>query len=190
MSNIPAFEIGLWNAWIFMLPHVLTFPLFFRLAKAIDPPNIPEAGMSKPMLSFCCLSKMIYFPAVIYSVFLPLKLGTVWFYTGLPLTLIGLAAYAIFLVNWANTPPGKPVTKGLYRYSRNPMYVSSSLLLLGVTIASASWVFLLITIIITVGEVVFIGLEEQGCLERYGDVYREYMQRTPRWIGTPKSGKR
>ena len=127
--------------------------------------------------------------AVIYSVFLPLKLGTVWFYTGLPVMLLGLAAYIMFLVSWANTLPGKPVTGGVYRYSRNPMYVSTSLLLLGVAIASASWVFLSITIIITVGEVVFIGLEEQGCIEHYGDVYREYMNRTPRWIGIPKSGK-
>ena len=30
--------------------------------------------------------------------------------------------------------------------------------------------------------------EERCCLERYGNVYREYMNRTPRWIGIPKSG--
>jgi hypothetical protein len=33
MSLIPTFEIGVWNAWIFMLLGVLTFPLFFRVAK-------------------------------------------------------------------------------------------------------------------------------------------------------------
>jgi protein-S-isoprenylcysteine O-methyltransferase Ste14 len=138
------------------------------------------------MMSFCCLSKLIYFPAVIYSIFLPLKLKTAWFYTGLPIALIGLAVYAIFLVNWADTPPGKPVTRGLYRYTRHPMYISSSLLLLGVTVASASWVFLLITVITTVGEVVFAGHEEKGCLNQYGDAYREYMDRTSRWLGIPK----
>jgi protein-S-isoprenylcysteine O-methyltransferase Ste14 len=186
MLNAPAFEIGLWNAWIFMLPHVATFPIFFRLAKGKESPDIQRAGLSKLMMSFCCLSKLIYFPAVVYSVFLPLQLKTAWFYTGLPIALIGLAVYAIFLVNWADTPPGKPVTSGLYRYTRHPMYISTSLLLLGVTVASASWVFLLITVITTVGEVVFAGHEEKGCLNQYGDAYREYMDRTSRWLGIPK----
>jgi len=30
-------------------------------------------------------------------------------------------------------------------------------------------------------------LEEQGCLDHYGDSYREYMKRTPRWIGMPRT---
>jgi protein-S-isoprenylcysteine O-methyltransferase Ste14 len=31
--------------------------------------------------------------------------------------------------------------------------------------------------------------EERGCLEKYGEAYRQYMNRTPRWIGLPRSGK-
>jgi len=53
--------------------------------------------------------------------------------------------------------------------------------------STASWIFLLIAMIITVGAVVLVGLEEQGCFKHYGDVYREYMDRTPRWIGLPRS---
>jgi protein-S-isoprenylcysteine O-methyltransferase Ste14 len=34
-----------------------------------------------------------------------------------------------------------------------------------------------------------IGAEERFLLEKYGDVYREYLNRTPRWIGIPKSRK-
>jgi len=180
-------ELGLWNAWIFMLPHILTFPFFFRLAKGKDAPGPSGVDLSKTMMAFCIFSKFVYFPAMIYSIFLPLKLETMWFYMGLPVTLIGLVTYMIVIVNWANTPPGEPVTTGLYLYSRHPMYVTSSLFLLGLSIASASWIFLLVTIIITVGAVVFIELEEQMCLEHYGDAYRVYMNRTPRWIGIPKS---
>ena len=32
--------------------------------------------------------------------------------------------------------------------------------------------------------------EERFLLEKYGDIYREYMNRTPRWIEIPKSEKR
>ena len=32
--------------------------------------------------------------------------------------------------------------------------------------------------------------EERFLLEKYGDVYQQYLKRTPRWIGIPKSGKK
>jgi len=31
--------------------------------------------------------------------------------------------------------------------------------------------------------------EERLCLETYGEAYRKYMDRTPRWIGMPRPGK-
>ena len=172
-----------------MIPSLLSLPLFFYLAKARSTEAPSEVDLSKPKIAFFILSKFIYFIAAAYSFFLPLKLGTTWFYVGLPLTLIGLVTSWMVLIDWARTPPDKLVTRGLYRYSRHPMYVTTSLLLLGVSIASASWIFLLFTIIFMVGAVFFIGLEEQGCLEIYGKAYHEYVKRTPRWIGIPKSSK-
>ena len=142
------------------------------------------------MMSLCAFSKLVMLPAVIYSIFLPLKLRTIWFYIGLPITLIGMLTSTIVLLNWANTPPGEPVTRGLYTYSRHPMYITTFLFFLGVSITSASSVFLLVTIIIIVGAVVFIGVEEEQCLKKYGNVYLEYMDRTPRWAGIPKSKKK
>lgn len=189
MSLTPDFELGLWNAWIFMLLSLLTWPFFFHLAKAKGAPSPSTADLSKSKMAFCAFSKFIYFLALAYSFFLPLKFGSIWFYTGLPIILMGLIASVIVLVNWADTPPGKPVTIGLYRYSRHPMYVYNAVFLLGVSIVSVSWIFLIFPIIMTVGAVVFIDLEEQGTLEHYGDTYREYMKRTPRWIGIPKSRK-
>jgi protein-S-isoprenylcysteine O-methyltransferase Ste14 len=155
-----------------------------------DAPSGPAsvACKSKITLLVASLSKIIFFPAVIYSVFLPLKLGTVWFYIALPITLAGLVGFLAILVSWAITPAGEPVTRGIYRYSRHPMYVTMFLLLLGVSIASVSWVFLLFAIITGVGVTrpYFVKIEEAQCLGHYGDAYREYMNRTPRWIGIPK----
>jgi len=196
MSLIPEFELGLWNAWIFMGPFLLVTLLIMLLMVKKGGPGGPvravqRACKSKITLLVASLSKLIYFPAVIYSVFLPLKLGSIWFYVGLPITLVGLVGSIIVLVDWANTPAGEPVTRGIYRYSRHPMYVTGVLLFLGVSIMSASWVFLLLTIIFGVGVTrpYFVKVEEAQCLGHYGAVYREYMNRTPRWIGIPKSRK-
>ena len=184
MSLVPEFELGLWNAWIFMVPSLLL--MLFSLRLFIEK-RAPAASMrlSKTKLSFCLFSKFIYFAAVVYSIFLPLKLGTIWFYLGLPITLIGLVGNMITVVNWANTPAGKIVTRGIYRFSRHPIYVTEVLLLLGVSMASASWVFLLFPLIVGVGAVYFIKVEEAQCIGHYGNAYREYMDRTPRWIGMP-----
>ena len=191
MSLIPAFEIGLWNVWIFMLLDVLTFPIFIRIAKGRAPEEEGKSqvsAMSRTERMTLYSSKAIYVPALIYSIFLPLKLGTVWFYVGLPITLIGFITGVIVILNWAASPRGEPVTNGLYRYSRHPMYVTSFVFFLGVSIATASWVFLLFTIVLIAASFYFAPLEEQSCLEKYGDAYREYMNRTPRYIGIPKSG--
>ena len=112
-----------------------------------------------------------------------------WFYIGLPITLVGLFGTIAVFINWSVTSVGEPVTEGLYRYSRHPMYVTGVFVFLGVSILSASWVFLLLTIIFGVGvtRLYFIKIEEAQCLGHYGTTYREYMKRTPRWIGIPKS---
>jgi protein-S-isoprenylcysteine O-methyltransferase Ste14 len=189
MSLIPAFELGLWNAWIFMVPSLLLMLFSLRLFAKKGAPA-PKMRLSKIKLSFCLFSKFIYFAAVIYSVFLPLKLGTIWFYAGFPIILIGLVGNMMTVVSWASTPTGKIVTKGIYRFSRHPIYVTEVLILLGASIASASWVFLLFPIIVGVGAVYFIRIEEAQCLGHYGAAYREYMDRTSRWIGIPKSETR
>jgi protein-S-isoprenylcysteine O-methyltransferase Ste14 len=191
VSLIPEFELGLWNAWIFIGPSLLMMLLWMLVGAKKTKGDPPESWrLSKTKTAFCAFSKLIYFAAVPYSVFLPLKLGTIWFYAGLPITLVGLVGSTVVVVNWANTPAGKPVTRGIYRYSRHPMYVTEVLLLFGVSIASASWVFLLFPIVIGVGAVYFIKIEEAYTIGHYGKAYSEYMNRTPKWIGIPKSEKK
>jgi protein-S-isoprenylcysteine O-methyltransferase Ste14 len=68
------------------------------------------------------------------------------------------------------------------------MYATALVFFLGVSIATASWVFLLFTILLIAASFYFAPLEEQSCLDKYGEVYREYMDRTPRYIGIPKFG--
>lgn len=189
MTLIPAFEIGIWNAWIFMLPQLLTFPLFFRVAADRAPKQESHniAALSKLKKVFLYSSKIIYIPAFVYSIFLPLKLGTLWFYIGLPITLIGFIGGILVIVNWGASQRGKPVTTGLYRYSRHPMYITAFLFFLGVSIVTASCVFLLFTILLITASFYYASIEEDSCLTQYGEAYREYMNKTHKYLGMPKS---
>ena len=186
MSLIPAFDIGIWNAWIFMLYHFLPMPLLMIVKSELMREEVkPQSEIERKLYPVMWI---IWLVAVIYSIFLPLRLGTMWFYMGLPISVVGLIAYTAVTVNMATTPLGKePLTKGLYRYSRHPMYITQLVMFIGVGIACASWVFLLFSIVYTILSFVYAISEERHCLEKYGNAYREYMDMIPRWIGIPKS---
>jgi len=190
MSLIPAFDIGVWNAWIFMLYLPLHPLIMILIDKLVGVGNITKKMGSVPYnkaeKGIMNSSMVLLVLAFIYSIFLPLKLGEVWFYIGLPIYLFGLVMFVTAIVSIVTTPHGEPFTKGLYRYSRHPMTLFSFFMHLGVGIATASWVFILFSVVCAVLWFVLVIPEERGCLEQYGDAYREYMNRTPRWIGVPK----
>jgi len=186
MSLIPAFEIGAWNAWIFMLYHFLPMPLLMIIhGKLMREAFKPRSEIERKLYP---VGWLIWFAAVIYSIFLPLRVGTMWFYVGLPISVIGLIAYTVAMGSFFTTPMEKePLVRGLYRYSRHPMYITQFVMFIGVGIACASWVFLLFSVVYTIFSFIIAIPEECQCLEKYGDAYREYMNKTPRWIGIPKS---
>jgi protein-S-isoprenylcysteine O-methyltransferase Ste14 len=190
MSLVPAFEIGLWNAWIFMiwlLIQNLVIMANKRLYQRFGGGSDTKASQAHGTVNV--LSTLLWVLSTAYSIFLPLKLGTVWFPIGLVIFLLGLVTLTIATIDFAVTPINEAATKGAYRYSRHPGYAGSVLIYLGVSIASASWVFLLVTAV----WLVLLGIsakdEEGYCVERYGTAYREYMNRTPRWLGIPKVAK-
>jgi protein-S-isoprenylcysteine O-methyltransferase Ste14 len=183
MSVIPVFEIGIWNAWI---PTALLF-LFIMLSGLLPKdigkritPNKEEGKTRQIML-------IVFFIMIIYSIFLPLKLGTVWFYTGLVVYILGFIISSAALFSIAATRPNEPFTKGMYRYSRHPIALGTVLPLIGAGIASASWLFLLLSLILMVISHFLAIKEETATTKKFGDAYKKYMARTPRWIGIPKS---
>jgi protein-S-isoprenylcysteine O-methyltransferase Ste14 len=191
MSWSPAFEIGLWNAWILML-YLPMHPLIMIVVdKAVGTGEILKKMGDVPYEKGEKRVSVIYMVVLLvlfaYSVFLPLKLGTVWFYAGFTTYLVGLVMFLTAIVNIATTPLGQPFTQGMYHYSRHPMFFSGPITFVGVSVASASWIFLLLSVVIIVLQTSLAIAEERGCLETYGDEYQEYLKRTPRWIGIPKS---
>ena len=192
MSLVPAFEIGVWNAWILTL-YVALHPLIMMLIdKLVGTGDIfkkmetPIFSKTESMMNIFS-NFVVLFGLLIYSIFLPLQLGTAWFYVGLALCVLGVIAWTIAIVNIADIPLGEPWNKGLYRYSRHPMTLAGYLILLGAGIASTSWIFLLFSIVYIILSAIPTIAEERFCLEKFGTAYREYINRTPRWLGLPKS---
>ena len=199
MSLVPAFDIGLWNAWIFELCALLPVPIVLLIQKrrASGSEKGAEAKgepdyMNETEKKLFAFSRLVMFLPFIYSIFLPLKLGTTWFYVGLPIALVGLIMSLTTWAKFATAPfDYEPITTGLYRYSRHPMYITGFLMDIGISIACASWLFLVLAIAsMLFAHVWFASFEERLCLDKYGATYRDYMDRTPRWLRLPKSGKK
>lgn len=77
MALIPAFEIGVWNAWI--LAVVLLLPAYIPVLTLKD--FTKKMGQGEHYGKIEIFMNVLVIILMIYSIFLPLKLGTAWFYT-------------------------------------------------------------------------------------------------------------
>ena len=79
--------------------------------------------------------------------------------------------------------PGTPITDGLFRWSRNPMYLGFFLLLLGMAILlRAATPFLAVLLFVIVADRWYVAFEEPVMLRKFGKHYEAYMRSTRRWI--------
>lgn len=106
-------------------------------------------------------------------------------------TLTGLAFLfaAVTQIRRAKTtldPAGRPralVTRGVYRFSRNPIYLGLVLLLLGAVLMAGSWPgLILVPAFATVITLRFIRREEAALARAFGEGFTSYTGRTRRWL--------
>ena len=189
MSVIPNFELGLWNAWILVIPILIIVFSDVRVTAARESGKSGDFQLTRKenRLTYAVFLPMI--TSFVYAVFLPLQLGTIWLYSGLTIYLFGIVFTIVAILNFATSPKDKVINKGLYRFTRNPTYIGMILMQIGLGIACSSWLYLLLTVVLMILLNANLSAEERYCLYRYRDDYRKYRNSTPRWIGIPKSSK-
>jgi len=133
-----------------------------------------------------------YFPYLISTTDTELiELGSLS-YLAFPLLILGwtcmLWCFWNFLVNGKGTPapidpPKELVAVGLYRYIRNPMYVAGIIALLGWILWSPSLPLILAPFIFFIAAHLFVTTYEEPTLKKkFGDAYKDYTNKVPRWI--------
>ncbi len=114
----------------------------------------------------------------------------------LPLLLAGTAVYLWcvwdFAVFGRGTPapidaPRRLVVRGLYRYSRNPMYLGVFAVILGWAVLLQAKSLLLYALAVGSAFHLFvIGYEEPHLRKMFGPEYENYCSRVGRWLLRPK----
>ena len=74
------------------------------------------------------------------------------------------------------------VTRGPYHYVRHPIYLGAFVFIIAQALLAANWFLLLPALAVVTLFYMQIGKEEAMLIDRFGDEYREYMKRTPRFI--------
>lgn len=112
-------------------------------------------------------------------------------YLGIAAIIIGIVMVlaSAFLFKQKNTTI-KPleestylVQEGLFKYSRNPIYLGMTISLLGVGLFLGSLTpFFVIPLFVWLIQTLFIEQEEKMLEEKFGDEYRQYKQKVRRWV--------
>ncbi len=78
---------------------------------------------------------------------------------------------------------GKLVTTGAYGVVRNPIYSSVTFFVLPATaLLTLTWVYLIASVFLYVGVMMFIGKEEEQLRQAFGKEYEDYMARVDRMV--------
>jgi len=131
---------------------------------------------------FTIMASLAPYPFMLFTIwtsFTPLK---PLLYAGLILYCSGMAAFYASIRTIIITPPGKPLSAGLYRLSRNPVYVSASLVFMGICTATANLPLCGYLVILLVFQHFMILAEERTCGQKYGVVYEKYCEIVPRYL--------
>jgi len=134
-------------------------------------------------LLFIWLNRYFDLPVII---FFPLQL-----LGGLLINVaLAVIAYLFFLfrIHGKGTPiPTQPTKKvisvGLYRYSRNPMYLCHFAIILSEFFIFGQTILLVYLVLLWLGiNQMIIWWEEPDLKKRLGKSYLDYLQRVPRWL--------
>ena len=117
---------------------------------------------------------------------------------GLPAGIFGLLCILLYLIFFLaalqrfiasrNTlvtikPANVLETRGIYSYSRNPMYVSLVLLYIGLAVFLGNWwTYILLPVLILVIQTYVIKKEEEYLQRAFEEEYKVYKQKVRRWI--------
>jgi protein-S-isoprenylcysteine O-methyltransferase Ste14 len=81
-----------------------------------------------------------------------------------------------------NNVPQKLVISGPYRYVRNPLYDTDMTLILGTALLTQNWGLIVLLLAYMAQLIMQLRLEERELRDRFGEPYRRYCRRVPRFI--------
>ena len=125
-----------------------------------------------------------FFPHQILSFPVALSLGLFIFVIGFA-TLFTAANLFVKSKNPVN-PSGSTqliISSGIYKYTRNPMYVGLTIIFIGISLIFNAWVsFILLIPLLVIVQKGIIEREEKYLTRKFGNQYLSYKSKVRRWL--------
>lgn len=171
------------NGFVLLLPLLLIrYGMLFVLNRramervAFFPPMV---GFEKTAYGLYQLATALIF---VYACFLHVQTNSLWFFSGMAVYIAGILIFALSTVHFAY-PSGSGVNcKGLYRLSRNPMYIGYFVYFLGCVLLTQSILLLLLVLVFQLSCHWIILSEERWCQKELGEAYTQYMKKVRRYL--------
>jgi protein-S-isoprenylcysteine O-methyltransferase Ste14 len=113
-------------------------------------------------------------------------------YSGVAMTAVGVAIYLWcawdFIASGRGTPnpmdaPKRLVSRGLYRWTRNPMYLGVSSIVIGEALLfESAGLFAYAALLLTLFHLRVLTYEEPTLRRLFGASFDDYCRRVPRWL--------
>ena len=183
MGLIPALQIGWLNGWILLaFEFLIQGSLLLIFPKDVVARLFDRSGWSVKQKGFLILGKVFSLACLVLIILTPLKINSSTFIFGLILYGAGLVGLVVAMLDFKDTPLDQPVTKGVYKISRLPQIVAQFFIILGICVAIGSWAALFMLLMSKLFQHFSILAEEEVCRQRYGEPYRVFMEKVPRYL--------
>lgn len=184
MNFLPQFELSLTNAFWFSIVFIITNIIMLR----VHPSHYRKRVLSMPKFDnkfhqFAGMLNFIIFQGLVgILIFIPIQFNYNEFIIGMVIFTTGYILYVMSLYNYATSQPDKPVTKGVYKISRNPQQIFTILMWTGIGLLTSCWLIIFLCLLqLFLAYPTFIA-QENYCVEKYGIAYKDYMKNTPRYL--------
>ena len=172
------------NGFLLLIPF---FILRFGLLLALNPKAVPRAAYFAPMRGAERCAYVIYQLSNLGLFFSLLFLRvdvdfSALFWCGIICYLAGLCLCAASVSAFSSPDEAGLNTNGVYRFSRNPMYVAYFICFAGMALLTRSFLLLGLVLIFQISAHWIILAEERWCLEQFGDAYAQYRKRVRRYL--------
>ncbi len=171
------------NAILIIIPFLL---IRFGLLSIVNKEALKRAAYFAPLIGkekaaygVYQISNILFF---IYLCFLKITTDPYWLYAGLAVYGLGVLLCIMSVLTFSKPAANGINLKGLYRISRNPMYVAYFIYFLGCVLLTQSLILLAILMVFQVSAHWIILSEERWCVKKFGEEYISYMKKVRRYI--------
>ncbi len=169
-------------AWA-LVPFIL---IRFGLLGLLDKNALKRAAFFPLLLGKEKIAYLLYQAAnvllFLYLFFLKISMENPWFYSGFIVYGLGIIVCIASMFNFAKPKENGIMLKGLYRVSRNPMYVGYFIYFLGCVLLTRSLILFAFLMVFQISAHWIILSEERWCINEFGEEYKNYMSKVRRYL--------